>query len=70
VIRAAKAFGTDPVHTSCQNTSTAAQVNSLMAADDLGKPWLSVKNFLVATWGRFPVLVADGLVYQESLDIL
>jgi len=41
-----------------------------MAADDLGKPWLSVKNFLVATWGRFPVLVADGLVYQESLDIL
>ena len=25
------------------------QVNSLMAADDLGKPWLSVKNFLVET---------------------
>ena len=25
------------------------EVNSLMAADDLGKPWLSVKNFLVET---------------------
>ena len=26
------------------------EVNSLMAADDLGKPWLSVKNFLMVTW--------------------
>jgi len=26
-----------------------SKVNSLMAADDLGKPWLSVKNFLVET---------------------
>ena len=25
----------------------APQVNSLMALDDIGKPWLSVKNFLV-----------------------
>ena len=68
VIGAAKAFETDSVHPSCQHTSTA-QVNSLMAADDLGKPWLSVKNFLVATWVRFPVLVAV-LFSKKSLDIL
>ena len=32
----------------CESLGKKAEVNSLMAADDLGKPWLSVKNFLVA----------------------
>ena len=29
-------------------SGSSPKVNSLMAADDLGKPWLSVKNLLVA----------------------
>lgn len=49
VERIAVLLGAFACSTACALPMTSfPNVNSLMAADDLGKPWLSVKNFLVA----------------------
>lgn len=49
VDRLAVLLGAFACSTACALPMTSfPNVNSLMAVDDLGKPWLTVKNFLVA----------------------